>query len=488
MDKEIANNLEYLSENVDYIIDILEQSKKNNTKDNTDSDSINFISNEMSSFNTYLDSMDINISSINDNITGFLENVNQDDISQEVLNDTPEILQQKQSVMDIISKIDELKSVLENINNDKIIEDDNANITNLLDSNILDNLKSEIESSISFNLDSDSIETLKSNIDNVLSKITNIKVVLDINESLDNINILKSELKTLGDVDLDLDNINLDIISNVNIDTIISKLNELNSLDLDISLDTNLDVIVENLESIKSLDLSNLENINLDSLQKNITTIDSSLNNLDNYTLDINIEDNTIESFNKIKDEIDVLSSSISESDFNANINVNPNISNIDLLRDELDSSISNIAANLDITPQIEDFTNGMEVKIVPNVDLEDIKVESKLADLETIKPEDNDDNDDFKKYFIENNKVLSELVSVLKNINTSSKNTEVVSPELMLKDDNKKDKNSIINVEAPKQETGINQIIPILQQMVLSNNMILKKLTKTSFNTDLDF
>jgi len=498
MDKEIANSLEYLSDNVENIIDILEDSKNSaDINEGIDPESINFISNEMASFNTYLDSMDINISSINDNITGFLDSVSQDD--EEVLNDTPEIDNNNKSILDIIEKIDELKSVIENINNDKEVGDtidtsisdpllntDTIIDDSLLNSDILDRLKADIESSISLDLDSDSIETLKGNIDSVLSEIDNIQIGLDINQSIDDINILKEELSTLGDIGLE--NIDLDIISNDNIDSIISKLTELNDVDLDLNIANNIDDIIRNLDDIKNLDLSNLEDINLDSLQDSLSTIDSSLDNMTEYDLKLNIEDNTIESIDKIKADIDTLSTTINETDLSTEVNINPSITDVDSIQEDLDTQLNSIDTNVDIIPNIEDLSTDMAVNVTPNIELDDIQVSSSLNGLNSITPEENDDNVELVKYLMEGNKVLSDLTIALNNFSEIDKSTPVENADKLEKDEDKKETSSIITIDAPKQDTGIAQIVPILQQMVVSNNMILKKLTKTSFNTDLDF
>ena len=538
MSKEIVEGLENLSGNVEYIIDWLENS--NSEQKTVDASSIDFINNEINSFSGYLKNIDSNIESLTNSFSGILDGIP----TEEVLNDTPEITQFNQSMLEMIAKIDELKSSLDNLSVDLNIGVNQDELTRI---------QEELQSSLDVKFDASYIEEFVNNINTILTDINNIDLDLNIDESIQNIETLKTNLDSLNN--LEFDKINLDVFKSENIDKVITDLESLNNLNVDLNIDTNLDDIIEGLQSVKDFnlndlnlgtlselsklenlnvltdlnnldltELTNLENLNLESLSElsklenldlsNLENLDLSnfsvaldvtdvltdldsitdkLSNIESFELELNIKDNTTAIIDKLKTDISDISNSFSELKVSANVDILPSTESIDNLQTELDNQNLEITPKIDITSQIEDLNNKeFDININPIVDLEDVNIETNLSELDSIKPDNTKEQEQaiLVSYLDKNNKVLSDLAEAIKGMNTQTENSSNEPLKVEAEKVEEGSETSIINVEAPKQAptNDISSIAPLLQQLVQTNIMIMKKLSKTGFNTDMDF
>jgi hypothetical protein len=560
MSKEIVEGLENLSLNVEYIIDWLQDNKSEQKP--VDANSIDFINNEINSFSGYLENIDSNVEALTNSFSGFLEGMS----TEETINDTPEITQFNQSMLEMITKIDELKSSLDNLSVDLNLGIDKEELTRI---------QEEIQGSLDVKFDASYIENFVNNINTILTDINNIELDLNIDESIANIELLKENLESLNS--LEIDSINLDVFKSDNIENIIADLESLNNLDIDLNIDTNIEDIIASLDSIKNInlnelnleslselsklesletlsdlndldltglqnldlsnleslsdlkdldlsDLENLDKLNLDSLSeltklkdldlsnleqldlsnlnldidisKVVTDLDSvteKLSNIDSFELELNIKDNTTAIIDKLKSDINDISESFSVLNVDANVNIIPTTESIDNLQSELDNQNLEITPTIDISSQIEDLNNKeFDIKINPIVNLDDVTIESNLSTLDTIKPDNTKEKEQavLVSYLEKNNEVLSELANAIKGMGTT---TEVSTTEPLKVDAEKVEEDSetsIMNVEAPTQTptTDMSSITPLLEQLVQTNIMIMKKLTKTGFNTDINF
>ncbi len=521
--KDIINGIEYLSSNVDSILDWLETNA--NKKNEPVNDNINFISNEITSFTTYLERIDNNILKINNNINGFLENINPSNIEEIDSTNESELTL---NISNVLGRIDELLEVLTN----------NEYNTNTINIEGLEKLKTDIQD-ISVNVNIDNINTIKESIDNILSSIDDYHLNIDFGQSIENIKIIKQELDSINsfDFNIDMNILNIDNF-NKNIDTLERFVD--NKYEIDLSIKSNITSIIDDLKQLKNIDFESISTINLnidtDKFQKDLDivskTIDKTLLKLDDLKnidfsdinvdltwldkigsidLSINLEsfeqnivsiNNSIKNINNnvilelsINSNIDKLNSDIKalvdnieplDVDINARVNIDLNNNMIDSIVSDLESYNFSIKPSIDIS-ELEDFQFKNDAKFTPIIDEQLIRFihESDNIELNNIQQNDNG-IESLKKYLTENNKMLGDLT---KAILDSNKKSNIIETNTI---NEVKNQTSIMNntTETSESKSDINNddIKVLLSQMLEIQIAISQKINKPSFNMDLNF
>jgi hypothetical protein len=532
MSKEVVDGLENVTERLEYIIDWLEENKTESKS--VDTNSVDFISSEINSFSGYFKDIDSKLSVLNNNFSGFLDNISTD----ETLNDTPEVTQFNQSILDMITSINELKSSLDNLSMDFNVG---------INSDELSRIQEELGNNLNIKLDSTTIDEFINSINTSLDEISTVKVDLNIDKSLQNIQELKENLTSLNDfslgsVDLEvfksenIDSIIEDLEAlnsleiDLNIDDVVGNINELNDLDVNIEAESNINDVINSLKEIKELDLSNLslgelneltklESIDISSLSElsnldfsnldiDISKLDldidltnilsdldlltDSLDDIGTYELELNIKDNASEIIDKLKLDVENLTEGFSDLDINVDVDVLPSTESIGNLQDKLDKQELSITPMID-SSQIESLiSDKFEININP-IEFEGVgDIETNLNTLESINtiPKNENENELLITYLTENNKVLTELTKAITDMNSikDESNTPItVQAEKVV---GSKENNSMVSVNSPdkKEDNVLSEITPVLQQLVKTNLMIMKKMSKIGFNTDMDF
>jgi hypothetical protein len=507
MDEEILKNLENISDNLEYLIQYLqdkEESKQTNTNDTA---ALDVISNDFASFNNYLKSIDTSIQLSNQKMSAYLDSIST--LENTEVNDNPEIEQFNQSINNLIAKLDDLKNNLGTANVDL-----NLNI----DTTQIDVIKDKLNSEFVLNFNVADIDSTIDEINQKLETLNNVPININLGDSLTNLDTLVTELNNLKD--LKLDNLNLDIVNPENIQKVIDELSKLESFST-----LNFDSLKESLQEIQKI---NLDNIDIDKLTE--------LSEINNKTItDINLAENLKTLNEPIKIEIDSAGvanqiNSINEEfkkiqSFKIDLDLNVDFTNqIDEIKTELTKTAEELKTSLVIEPQINYKVNpesletiknefdNIELSLNPDTELFsklkseldnqvfNVKVNPVLdsspvietrneTDFKVIKDDaENTSNDKLLSYMQENNKLLTNLVDALNNNNSSKKEVINVVPETVTT------QQSIVNVTPntplTSQENNSNDmssVVSLLRELVDSNKAIVKKMTKSGFNTDID-
>lgn len=475
MSKEIIDGLEHLSDSVDTIIDWLQNNEKQ-----VDTTNVDYISNELNSFTSYLKDIDVKLGNIDTKINAYL-----DSVPNEPINDNPENEQFNQSLITLLSKIDELKINMDNIN---------ANVNIDINTDDITKIKEEL-SNINVNVDTSFIGDFINTIDNAINNIQDIKLKVNLDKipNLDSLNLdlnIDTALERVNVLKNDLDNLNttkeVDLKLTDNISNVLKDLETIKDIDANVVFKSNIESIIENIKSL-DLDLTiNLpkfdkENFTIDisSVLEGLDTYTSKLNSLKNIDLELNIKDNASIIIDKIKNDIDLVVSGYNDLKFNAFVDVLPNTENIDSFKKDLEQEFI-IKPIIDLE-QIEELMN---TKFEINVETKPIiekTTEEKVTNLVSINPIKEDNT--LIKYVEQNNNVLIELTNVLKNMNTT-----IVNQKVETKTETVTNSNTIMNVEKDKPVNDLTYITDLLTQLVQTNSMIMKKMTKSGFNTDINF
>jgi hypothetical protein len=207
----------------------------------------------------------------------------------------------------------------------------------------------------------------------------------------------------------------------------------------------------------------------------------------------LNIIGNTTEIVEKLKTDIEDISTSFTELDINANVEVLPTTESIDNLQSKLNEQELTITPTID-TSSIEDLVNDkFEVNITTpeTQNVEDNNIETNLNNLESIKTDTNKNSDKemFVEYLKENNKVLMDLTTAIKGINETS-TTSNAPIEVEAEKVSDETPNTIVNVSSPEPTTNdiSNTTAELLRQLVAINSKMLSKLSKSGFDTSMDF
>ncbi len=213
MDEEILKNLENISDNLEYLIQYLQEKEETKQGNNTETSLLDVISNDFTSFNNYLKSIDSNIQVSNQKMSAYLDSVTTLDNTD--INSNPELEQFNQSIVNLIAKLDELKNNLTSVN---------ANLNLNVDTSQIDSIKEKLNSEFILNLNISDIDTTIDEINQKLQSLNNIPIDLNFGDSITDLNMLVTELSNLKD--LNLDKLNLDNINTENIQKIITDLSK----------------------------------------------------------------------------------------------------------------------------------------------------------------------------------------------------------------------------------------------------------------------
>lgn len=506
MDEEILKNLENISDNLEYLIQYLQDKEESKQSNTTDTAALDVISNDFTSFNNYLKSIDTGIQLSNQKMSAYLDSITT--LEGTEVNDNPEIEQFNQSINNLIAKLDDLKNNLGTVNTDL-----NLNI----DTTQIDVIKEKLNSDFVLNFNVADIDSTIDEINQKLQSLNNTPININLGDSLTNLDTLVTELNNLKD--LNLDNLNLDIINPENIQKVIDELSKLESFST-----LNFDSLKDSLQEIQKI---NLDNIDIDKLTK--------LSDINNKTItDINLAENLKTLNEPIKIEIDSTGvanqiNAINEEfkkiqSFKIDLDLNIDFSNqIDEIKTELSKTAEELKTSLVIEPQINykvnpesletiknDFNNieltlnpdtelfsklkaeldnqVFNVKVNPVLDSSPVIETRNETDFKVIKDDvENTSNDKLLSYMQENNKLLTNLVDALNN-NTAKKEVINVVPETVTT------QQSIVNVTPDTAVTSqenngndMSSVVSLLKELVDSNKAIVKKMTKSGFNTDID-
>lgn len=495
MEKNILNELENLSQNFDFLLEWLENSKQEVKSENN----WDYISSEMTSYSQYFRSIDESLKKNNDIINAYINSV-PNTLNENI--EAPEVDNYNFNMMELTSTINKLNDTIIELNNsiendiktslsidiDKLKEE-LSNIQIGLNSEAIESLKNQIsDKNIKININQDDILSSISELNDLTKNLETIKFNIDTQDTLDNIVKIKTELDSIQD--LKFDNINFDILSNNNLDSVISKFNVLKNIDLSENLNNlsdtinnlNIDNVINSLENIKNI---NFENINLDTLKTNITEIESGLSKFTNLKLNFDVD---FEIFDNIQERIKDISSNI--------ITIKPiDIKfNQETLLNDINSVFDNYS--LDIVPTINtDFlTQELEyeydIKLNPIINLDNLsaEIETKLdTSLSYIKDSDINKVEDteMKDILKQNNKLLNDLV-ILMSKNIDNKISENLKTEI-----NNNQSNTIIKTEndktTPDLLSAINGMKDINEKQLNALERLVRKTNKPSFNTNYD-
>lgn len=525
MDEEILKSLENISGNLEYLIDFFQQNQ--NSKKNEDNKNIfDGLTNDFTSFNTYLKSIDANTQISNQKMSAYLDSLPILENNTNII-DNPEIEQFNQSILNLILKLDELKNSLGSIS---------ANLNLNLDISQIDSLKEKIQSDLMVNLDISNLDTTINNINSKLETLNNIPVNLNFGNAMENVTILLSQLNEIKE--MKFDNINLDIINPDNFQNIIVQLNELkniSNIDLNDLKTSLLDISKIDLSNIKLEsnddleifiaqlnELKNISNLNLDSLKNSIQEI-SNLNlseTLKGLSEPIKLNIDTSDLFlkiNSLNDEFKKIQTLKIELDFNVLFT-----DKIQSLKTELLKTTSELNSSLIIEPTIKykidneelnnlkSNLNDIEININPDNELVN-KIKSELdktifdikvtpvfsanpvietkneVEYKFIKDDKISNDDKILISIEENNKLISELIKTISKTDINKTEKIEIIPEVVTKQE------SIVNVstESPisnnTNNTDISVLVALFKELLDVNKGMYKNMKKGNFNTDID-
>jgi hypothetical protein len=506
MDEEILKNLENISDNLEYLIQYLQESKENTPPVDT-SATLDLISNDFSSFNNYLKSIDSNVQVTNQKLTAYLDSIST--LENQGISDNPELEQFNFSITNLIAKLDDLKNNLGSVNTGLNLNIDVAQI---------DAIKEKLNSEFVVNLNINDIDATIDEISQKLETLNNIPLNLNFGDSFQDLNTLVTELTNLKD--LNLDNLNLDIANPENIQKIIDALNQLESMS-----DVNLDNLKLSLQEIQKIDLSNID---VDKLNQ-IADVNNKI------ITDINLNDNLKSLSEPIKinvDTTDVLTQINSLTtefekiqDLKIDLNLNSNFTGkIEEIKTELSKTANDLKTSLVVEPEISyklspeslqtiktDFENielslnpddefltkiktdldnqEFNVKVNPIFDSNPIIETRNETDFKTIKDEDsNPINDKILSYMQENNKLLSSLVESMNSNNEKKQEVINIIPEKVEKQEsvvNVTPETSVQTTQNPNGDTAT--MVSLLKDLLDVNRNIAKKLTRGNFNSGIE-
>lgn len=503
MNEEILKSLEDISGNLEYLIQYL-QDKDSNNNTNLDTAVLDNISNDFNSFNSYLKSIDTNIQQTNQKMSAYLDTVAS---LENVSNDNPELQQFNQNINSLISKLDDLKNNLSNTNVSLNLNIDTAQI---------ELIKEKLQSDFVLNFDIANFDNTVDEITQRLQTLSNIPMKFDLDNSLTELNNLVSELNKLKN--LDLKDINLNITSPENIEKIINDLTQLESF-----TNLNLDTLKTSLQEIEKINLDNIDiakltelsdinkiitDINLTDVFKNVepikleidtTFISNQINNINEELKKLEVIkidfDLDFDLLGKIEEIQTVLIKTA--QDFKLIMSIEPEVNykvnpeNLEIIKKEFNQIELSFNPDTELIDKIQtDLDNKtFNVKLNPIFDSSPVIETRNEIDFRTIKEETIDKNSDkLMAYMEENNKLLNSLISTLNNKTKEEKETISVVPESVTNTD------SVVNVTPQIQNVSTQQnnnemfmVVGLLKDLVQSNKAIVKKLTKNTFNTDLN-
>ncbi len=467
MDKEILEKLEDISENLEYLIEYLQESKDNRPTVDT-SATLDLISNDFTAFNNYLKSIDISVKTTNQNLSAYLDSIST--LENQAVGDNPELEQFNISITNLIAKLDDLKNNLGSVNTGLNLNIDVAQI---------DAIKEKLNSEFVVNLNIN-------NIDATIDEIT-------------------QKLETLNNIPLNLD-LNLDIVNPDNIQKIIDELNKLESMS-----DINLDNLKLSLQEIQKIDLSNIDIeklnkiadinnkiitdiINLDSTNvvSQINSLTSEFEKIQDLKINLNLSSDFSGKIQEIKTELsktanELKTSLVVEPEISYKLNpeslqtIKSDFENIKLSLNPDDEFLTKIKSDLD--------NQEFNLKINPVFDFSPVIETKNETEFKTIKEEDsNPINDKILSYMQDNNKLLSSLVNLINANNEKKQEVINIVPEKVEKQE------SVVNVtpEIPVQTASntigdMSTIINLLKDLVETNRTVAKKLTRGNFNSGIE-
>jgi hypothetical protein len=464
---EMLNSLDNISNNMEFLVSLLEQNS--NKSDN--SSLFDNLNSGFDNFGSYLKSIDTNIILGNQRINAYLDNMT--NIETPAVSDNPELQLFNQNIINLITKLDDLKTNIENVS---------ANTSLNIDINTsqIESIKEQLNSEFVVDMNISNIDDIISSVNDKLQSLSNITVDMKFGDSMNNLNTIVSELNNIKD--LNLDNINLNNLNVEDIQAVISSLKELNNL-----TDINLDGVVNSLTEIQNIKLDNLNiepvklSINSEDVVSKIGELNTEIQNikLDNLNIEpvklsINSEDvvskidNLNIEFDKIKDvnvelnittnlasKIENIKTELSNSVdalkndivIDSVINYKANPESLKTIKSDLDSVELNINPDNDFIKNLESRLKDVEfeVKVNPITDISPIVETKKETEYRLIKDVSTTENDDkILEYLKTNNILLEKLTKII-----SDKDNKIDVVNVVPETDNKKQ--SIVSVNKPK-------------------------------------
>ncbi len=479
MDEEILKSLENISDNLEYLIDYLQTSQETKQNNNSNKVSLDLVSDNFSAFDNYLKSIDNNIKISNQKMSAYMDSINTLEDNRGI-GDNPELEQFNQSIINLISKLDDLKNSLSSLTLGL-----NVNV----DTSQIDAIKEKLNSDFIVNLDVANIDVAIDEINQKLESLNNISVNLDFGNSLNNLNNLVTELNNIKDIKFD--NLNLDIVNPENIQKILDDLKQIENIS-----NVNLNELKTSLEEIQKIDLSELSNpikmsIDTSDISKEINIINTEFLKLENLQIDLNFNTNLSEKIDEIKTELAKTS-----SDLKANISIESEISyklnpeSLQTIKSDFENIEFSINPDNELLTKIKQDLESTEfdIKVNPIIDTNPIIETKNDTEFKIIK-EDNENpaNDKLLLSMQENNKLLSTLVDVL---NTKDQKKEVINviPETVTKQESVVNVNPETTLDVSKTSNSeMSVLIGLMKDLVNTNKTMLKKMTQSKFITDIE-
>jgi len=514
MDEKLIENIEKIAGNVDDLLYYLEQ--KENKNDNIDIEFVDTLNSNFSTYNKLLTDIKISSEKHTQLLTGYLErldNIEEENVdidldlkNNENLNNDIELENFTISINELLSKFDDLKNVLENLNieYDLNIDDDKIN-----------NLKRQLETGLIIDINVNDLEVLQSfknslvDLENNFNFLEDITNIIDFSDWLVDIENIKNVLMSISE--MSFDNINLNILNIDNINEILDKIDKLKNIEISLDIKNNIEDIETSLTNIKNIDIQNnidlikdkidnLNNIELveinfnDNFKNNIENIISELNNISTIDIDLKLKENIYEKFSNIQTELTNFVSTLPPLMINTEIDIKTdNELFIENLEDQLDNVNITITPNIDLSDEIERLNNEIiDIKLNPNIEIDssNISIVDNTPNIQT--GIYNDTNEKMLLLMEQNNMILQtlneqmglfmkkeskvETIDNISNIDVISDTTSIakVSPKKLI--DNESQEIRLLK-----------DILSTMQNMSSINQKLLIEQIKSKFKDDLN-
>lgn len=461
---EMLNRLDDISNNLEFLVGFLEQNS--NKPDN--SSMFDNLNSGFGNFESYLKSIDNNIILGNQRINAYLDNIN--NIGTPDVSDNPELQLFNQNIINLITKLDDLKTNIENVSA-------NASLNIDINMNQIESIKEQLNSEFVVDMNISNIDDIITSVNDKLQSLSNITVDMKFGDSLNNLNTIVSELNNIKD--LNLDNINLNNLNVDDIQAVISSLKELNNL-----TDINLDGVLNSLTEIQNIKLDNL-NIEPIKLSINSEDIINKIGDLNTEIQNVELSINSDDIVNKIDDlntEIkNIKLDNLNVEPIKLSINSEDIISKIDNLNIEFDK-IKDVDVELNITTNLSSKIENIKTELSNSVDAlkNDIIIDSVInykvnpESLKTIKS----DLESFELNINPDNDFIKNLESRLKDVEFDVKVNPITEITPIIEKEKETEYRLIKDVSTTENDDKILEYLK-------TNNILLEKLTKIISDKD---